>query len=421
MSSTLQASVFMVKNFSDSWHSIKKYRRSHNETDVRHIWEIRYPNNQMIYVEWIQLIGKILYGNNCFWSVMKKSSISCTQRSTYSQILYCALEGWTRTHNQINCAWEDRLTWFKEFITMQNFGQNWRWANWIRVEYLPRIHHIAALPQSPRVTCLRLSVTARRKSQDGLSSCRCLTTSHGDLKTMNWNNKSNAQLVSLYAKRFGAGQWSFFRPGSEKKWYSISEDSPQGEWDKIAEKMMLTLAENTHPVFRSTSPLSRGVLESKGGGKFLIHYYADSGTIETVLRTIVSVNQLSLYGAVADMCEECESFHDSCQMWWIQTYFWLMILHKKKIYCEEKENDLTSFTTRQSEQILYWCRILDHSWSRTVFHDKRHWRIFTIHRFSGLSWVHLAKRRKFIWTERLDQREHQNWARIGSYNLLPTR
>ena len=28
------------------------------------------------------------------------------------------------------------------------------------------------------------------------------------------------------AKRFGARQWSFLGPGSEKKWYSISEDSP---------------------------------------------------------------------------------------------------------------------------------------------------------------------------------------------------
>ena len=29
--------------------------------------------------------------------------------------------------------------------------------------------------------------------------------------------ESNAQLVSLFAKRFGAGQWSFFGPGSETK------------------------------------------------------------------------------------------------------------------------------------------------------------------------------------------------------------
>ena len=38
MSSTLEASVFMGKNFSEILRSIKKYReQSHNETDVRHI------------------------------------------------------------------------------------------------------------------------------------------------------------------------------------------------------------------------------------------------------------------------------------------------------------------------------------------------------------------------------------------------
>ena len=29
-----------------------------------------------------------------------------------------------------------------------------------------------------------------------------------------------------------------------------------------------------------------------------------------LFRTIISVNQLSSYGAVADMCEECDSCHD---------------------------------------------------------------------------------------------------------------
>ena len=62
--------------------------------------------------------------------------------------------------------------------------------------------------------------------------------------------ESNANLVSLFARRFGAGQWSFLGLGSERKWSSIGDDSPQGEWDKMAEKMMLTFAESGHPVFR---------------------------------------------------------------------------------------------------------------------------------------------------------------------------
>ena len=77
-----------------------------------------------------------------------------------------------------------------------------------------------------------------------------------------------------------------------------------------AEKMMLTFAESGHPVFHVTSPLSRGPLKSKDCGKLSIHYCADLETIETVFRTITSVNQLSLYGAVAEMYEEYGTFHD---------------------------------------------------------------------------------------------------------------
>ena len=114
--------------------------------------------------------------------------------------------------------------------------------------------------------------------------------------------ESNAQVVSLFAKGFGAGQWSFLGPGSEKMWYSISEDSPQGEWDKMAELMMITFRESGHPVFRATSPLSRGQLKNKGGGKLSIHYCADQETITTVFRTITSVNQLSLHTVQSQKC-----------------------------------------------------------------------------------------------------------------------
>ena len=74
--------------------------------------------------------------------------------------------------------------------------------------------------------------------------------------------------------------------------------------------MMIKFSESGHPVFRATSPLSRGTLKSKGGGKLSIHFCADGETIETVFAHIISVNQLSLYGAVTEKCEEYESFHD---------------------------------------------------------------------------------------------------------------
>ena len=124
-------------------------------------------------------------------------------------------------------------------------------------------------------------------------------------------NASQMQISFLFLQKdLEQDQWSFLGPGSEKKWYSTSADSPQGEWDRIAEKMMLEFDESRHPIFRATSPLSRGQLKSKGGGKLSIHYCADLETIVTIFRIIISVNQLSLYGTVAEMCEKYETLHD---------------------------------------------------------------------------------------------------------------
>ena len=90
----------------------------------------------------------------------------------------------------------------------------------------------------------------------------------------------------------------------------LGEISPQGIWDHIAEKMLVEFAESGCPIFRATTPLSRSKLKSKGHGKLSIHFAADQETIETIFRIIVFANQLSLYGAVTNLCEEFESLHD---------------------------------------------------------------------------------------------------------------
>ena len=171
----------------------------------------------------------------------------------------------------------------------------------------------------------------------------------------------------LYAKRFGAGQWSFLGPGSEKKWYSVGVDSPQGERDRIAEQMMLTFAESGHPVFRATSPLCRGVLKSKGG-RNCRYTCADFDTIETVFRTLLSVNQLSLYEAVAEMCEEHESCHDrtgrpvvrgQSSPSFVPSVIKTNILqnddpvHEEILLERHRERSEKVITTRQIEQMLY--------------------------------------------------------------------
>ena len=73
---------------------------------------------------------------------------------------------------------------------------------------------------------------------------------------------------------------------------------------------ILRSQKNGHPTFRATTPLSTGQLKSKGRGKLSVHFAADQDTIDTIYRIILSVNQLSVYGAVAAICEEFEDHQD---------------------------------------------------------------------------------------------------------------
>ena len=110
--------------------------------------------------------------------------------------------------------------------------------------------------------------------------------------------------VTEYARRFTRGHWSVLGPGSEKKWYGTHVNKPDGKWDKTAEDMMLNFAESGHPKFRATSASERGELKSKGKGIKSIHFNGSDDTIELILRTILSFNQLIVYGAVAGLCGE---------------------------------------------------------------------------------------------------------------------
>ena len=111
------------------------------------------------------------------------------------------------------------------------------------------------------------------------------------------NCVANALKHVEYARRFTQGRWSFLGLGSHLH-------KPDGEWEKTAESMMLNFVESGHPVFRATNALERGELKSERKGKKSIHFKSSDETIALILRPIISVNLLSIYGAVADLCKE---------------------------------------------------------------------------------------------------------------------
>ena len=305
MSSTLQASAFMVKNYSDNRHSIKNTE----DLTMKQMLDI---SEKLITEQSDEIYGmSTIHWEHSSWKYLslvgdeQVISLLHTKVYVFSDSVLCL--GKMNENPQSNYAWEDRLTWFKsssEYRTLDRIDgkpMEFEWNIFPGFTTVQLCHKVQELPS-------RVSVEPEK-----FAGRIIFMSMFNDISWWSKDKKkeceSNAQLVSLYAKRLGAGQWSFLGPGSEKKWCSISEDIPQGEWDRIAEQMMLTIAESTHPVFRSTSPLSRGVLKSKGGGKLSIHCCADPGTIETLFRTVISVNLLSLYGAVAAMCEE-RACHD---------------------------------------------------------------------------------------------------------------
>ena len=102
------------------------------------------------------------------------------------------------------------------------------------------------------------------------------------------------------------GCWSYLGRGCEKKWYGTHVNKPNGEWNRVAEILMINFAESGHPFFQATCPLERGELKSKGGGKKTIHNNGSEETVELILRTVICVNQFSIHGEVAYLCNELD-------------------------------------------------------------------------------------------------------------------
>ena len=232
-------------------------------------------------------------------------SLSHAKVYVFSDSVLCL--GKMNENPQSNTVWEDKLTWFKS-------SSQYRALDTIDGEPMEFEWNIF-----PGFTTLQLCnkvqefLSKMSKEPEEFTGRIIFMSVFNDIS---WGSQHNAQecelsanLVSIYARRFSPGRWSFLGPGSEKNRYSTHDSKPQGEWNRVAELMIIKFSESGHPVFRATSPLSRGTLKSKGGGKLSIHFCADEGTIETVFRKIISVNQLSIYGAVSELCEERKTCH----------------------------------------------------------------------------------------------------------------
>ena len=261
--------------------------------------------------EKINNVDKIHWKNNSWkqLSLIGNETVINLQRAkvyVFSDSVLCL--GWILQHPESSEAWKKRI----EGITTDQSYRGFDGINGEPTEFEWNIFPgFTTLQLCGKVTDL---VSNLGETPETFTGRILFMSMFNDISCNNKDNEeeclATARVVKVLAKKFGIGQRSFIGPGSEKKWYSMEENSPQGIWDHIADKMLLEFAESGCPIFRATTPLSRGNLKSKGHGKLSIHFALDHETIETIFRIIVFANQLSLYGAVANMCGEFESHQD---------------------------------------------------------------------------------------------------------------
>ena len=304
MATTLNAATFMGKNFS----TIQSVVKNHEDLTLKQMFDVtaQLVNNQ----DEINGLDKILWGKNSWTrlSPIGDETVINLQRTkvyVFSDSVLCL--GKVLQHPESNEAWKNRVAGarseksYRDYDAINGESIEFEWnifPGFTTLQLCDKINDLLSnLGQTPE------TFTGRILFMSMFNDISC------DRKGNKDECLANAEIVKVLARRFVIGQWSFIGPGSEKKWYS-SENSPQGAWDNIAEQMLLEFAESGHPTFRATTPLSRGILKSKGHGKLSLHFAADGDTIDTIYRIILSVSQLSVYGAVAAVCEEFEGHQD---------------------------------------------------------------------------------------------------------------
>ena len=216
-SSTLEASVFMRKDYSENLHSIKKKNRewSHFETDVWHIWKVDSRTIRWDFWSVSNQLGRFSMETLIFGQWWRNhQSLACKGLCIFG---FCVMSWKSESEPNIKYCLGRKVELVQRFATVQNSGHNWRRADGIRVEYFPRIHHIAAHHQSPRVHDQNeRPITIQRTNYLHVD-----IQWHHMVIWRQWTGMHcKRHTCDFICKKISTRTRSFLGPGPEKKWYS---------------------------------------------------------------------------------------------------------------------------------------------------------------------------------------------------------
>ena len=232
MSVSMESAVFMGKNFQNNRNSIA------NTTDLtlKQIFDI----SAKLVSEQDEISGPETIGReNHSWkylSLIGDERIINLQRTkvyVFSDSVLCL--GKIQQNPESHKAWEERFGWITSSQSYRNFDGINGEPTKFECNIFPGFDTLQFCDKVKRLLS-RLGETP-----ENFTGRILFMSMFNDISWGTRDNEqeclANARLVSLYARKFCKGQWTFIGPGSEKKWYSMKEDSPQGIWDKLAEKM----------------------------------------------------------------------------------------------------------------------------------------------------------------------------------------
>ena len=433
MSLTLESSVFMVKNYSDNWHSIKNTK----DLTMKQMFDI----SAKMVSERDEIYGmKTIDWENSSWKYLsligyeQVISLQRTKVYVFSDSVLCLVK--IHENPQSNDAWERRLGWFKSSPEYRNLDRIDGEPMEFEWNIFPGFN---TLQLSQEVKELLLSLN---ETPENFTGRIIFMSMFNDISWWSRDNKveceSNTKLDSLFARRFGAGQWSFLGLGTERKWYSISEDSPQGEWDKNGREDVVDIRRKRTPSLPCHESIVPRNAQKQRRWKI----------IYTLLcRWRYDWNCFS-YNY---FCKSAQSLRSSLRfVWWIQclsskngatragrtiwpivragkivdnnTYTFDWKTFHKNIYCKSAKNEPIG-----SHNKMDWWRfvLMQDSW-RTVevgqyFMTKDTDEFLQSTEPVTFREYTLPRDEKSTDPKRLDSREHQNWARLRSDNQLLAR
>ena len=90
----------------------------------------------------------------------------------------------------------------------------------------------------------------------------------------------------------------------------LMKSKPQGEWDRVAELIMIKFSESGHPVFRATSPFSRGTLKAK----VVENYQYTSALMRERLKLFFAQLFLLISSVFTEQSQICVRKYEACHV-----------------------------------------------------------------------------------------------------------